>query len=165
MKTSYLFGIGAAFLLLASPATAREQAPEVKTSAFKSEKPDVGAALTSWKTAIESGSLDAIMKLYDKNAIMISTFAQSPMTKREELTGYFKKVIVNPDIKVEIEDSHPRVFGNVAVNSGRYTLSYSQEGETITIPARFTFVYNLQGGKWLIVEQHSSRVPLPEEAN
>ena len=103
------------------------------------------------------------MKLYDKNAIMISTFAQEPLTKHEQIIGYFKKVIVNPDIKVDIEDSHPRIFGNVAVNSGRYTLSYTQEGETVSIPARYSFVYVLQGGKWLIVDQHSSRVPLPDK--
>jgi len=131
--------------------------------ALADKTPDVGAALTQWKEAVESAKVDDIMKLYDKHAIMISTFAQNPMTDRKEIMGYYKKVVVNPDIKVEIEDSHPRVFGTIAINTGRYTLSYSQEGEPISIPARFSFVYQLQGGKWIIVDHHSSRVPLPEE--
>ena len=157
------YSLFAAVLIVSAPVYAREQAPEAKQSVSKSEKPDVQLALSEWKAAVESASLDDIMKLYDKNAIMISTFAQEPLTKHEQIIGYFKKVIVNPDIKVDIEDSHPRIFGNVAVNSGRYTLSYTQEGETVSIPARYSFVYVLQGGKWLIVDQHSSRVPLPDK--
>ena len=157
------YSLFAAVLIVSAPVYAREQAPEAKQSVSKSEKPDVQLALSEWKAAVESASLDDIMKLYDKNAIMISTFAQEPLTKHEQIIGYFKKVIVNPDIKVDIEDSHPRIFGNVAVNSGSYTLSYTQEGETVSIPARYSFVYVLQGGKWLIVDQHSSRVPLPDK--
>lgn len=135
----------------------------IAAPAFAAETPSVEAALNDWKMAVEGGNVDAIMKLYDKNAVMISTFAQEPMTKREQIKAYFKKVVPNPDIKVEIEDTHPRLYGNVAVISGRYTLSYTQEGEPVSIPARYTFVYALEGGKWLIVDQHSSRVPLPDD--
>lgn len=121
--------------------------------------------LEQWKAAVESASISNIMKLYDKNALMISTFAQDPLTTREQIADYYKKIVANPDIKVGIEDTHPRLFGDVAVNSGRYTISYTQEGESIVIPARFTFVYVMQDGQWKIVEQHSSRVPLPEKTN
>jgi len=164
MKLTSFYVLLAAALLVTTPVMAREQAPEIMQNIAKqSNKPDVQVALTDWKVAVESASLDDIMKLYDKHAVMISTFAQDPMTKREQIVAYFKKVVVNSDIKVEIEDSHPRVFGNVAVNSGRYILSYTEEGEPVSIPARFSFVYALEGGKWLIVDQHSSRVPLPTE--
>ena len=164
MKPSHFYSLLAFLLFSSQPAIAREQAPEVKQGVSRqSDKPDIQAALIDWKAAVESASFDDIMKLYDKHAIMISTFAQNPMTKREQIAGYFKKVIVNPDIKIDIEESHPRIFGNFAINSGRYTLSYTQEGEPISIPARFSFAYALEGGKWLIVDQHSSRVPLPED--
>jgi uncharacterized protein (TIGR02246 family) len=163
MKPLRFLSLVVVALVMASPVLAREQAPEDKHAVPKSDKQDVQLALTQWKNAVESGSVDGVMKLYDQNAIMISTFAQNPMTKREEIRGYFKKVIVNPDIKVEIEDSHPRVFGKMAVNSGRYTLSYTQDGEPVSIPARFSFVYVLENGNWLIVDQHSSRVPLPDK--
>jgi hypothetical protein len=156
---SLTLGLIAAALLVSSPVVAREAVNDVKTTS----KEGVDAALVQWKETVEAGKVDAIMKLYDKNAIMISTFAQDPLAKREQIEGYFKRVIVNPDIHVEIEDSHPRVFGNMASNSGRYTLSYTQEGEQIAIPARFTFLYVLKGDKWVIVDQHSSRVPLPDE--
>ena len=152
MKSTRFIAYVILLALCATPALAREKSS------------DVEAALGQWKAAVEAGKVDDIMKLYDRNAIMISTFAQEPMTKREQIAGYFKKVVTNPDIKVVVEDSHTRLIGNnVAVISGRYTLSYSQEGEPISIPARFSVVYQLEGGQWLIVNMHSSRVPLPDE--
>lgn len=132
-------------------------------SAQSAANPPVASALTEWKEAVEAGKLEPIMKLYAKDAIMISTFAQNPLVKRSHIEDFFKKIIVNPDIKVEILESHPREFDGMATNSGRYELSYTQEGENISIPARFTFVYQLKGGKWIIVEQHSSRMPEGKE--
>ena len=153
----------AAALLFAVPAFAREQAPVEESTTATSGKPSVEKALTDWKDAVEHGKVDEIMKMYDPKAIVISTFAQEPLTKREEIKGYFKKIAVNTDIQVNIQDSYSRVFESMAVINGRYTLSYVQEGETISIPARFSFVYVLKGGKWMIITQHSSRVPLPDK--
>src|SRR4051812_32740124 len=99
VRLAYGFAI---LLLLATPVQARDKAP------------DVAAALTEWKEAVESTNLDHIMGLYDRNAMMISSFAQNPLTKRSQIEGYFKKVLANPDIKVEIEDQHPRLFGDMA---------------------------------------------------
>ncbi len=130
-----------------------------KPSDAASNTPDVAAALTEWQQAVESGKLETIMKLYDKNAMMISTFGQAPFTKRKEIEDYFKLVLANEGVKVDILESHPRVFGNFAINDGRYELSYTQEGEQISVPARFTFVYELENGKWVIVDQHASRMP------
>jgi uncharacterized protein (TIGR02246 family) len=127
--------------------------------AYANGKPDVGAALTKWVATVESGNVDNVMKLYDDNAIMISTFVDAPMTSRADIVGYFKKALANPDIKVEVTESHPRVFGNMAVNTGLYTLSYTEDGEPVEIQSRFSFVYILRDGKWLIVDHHSSKVP------
>ncbi|MEZ5691798.1 MAG: DUF4440 domain-containing protein [Rickettsiales bacterium] len=126
------------------------------------EAPDISSALVDWKQAVEGKSVDKILSLYDKDAIMISTFVLQPMTKREELVGYYKKVIENPDVRVKIEDTHPRQFGDMAVNTGKYVLSYTQEGEEVVVPARFSFVYQLRDGKWIIVDHHSSAVPVAE---
>lgn len=156
-----------ATILMRLPACAAVALMLLTSSALADPKPTskegVDAALTQWKETVESGKVDDIMKLYDRKAVMISTFAQDPLTKRSQIEEYFKRVVVNPDIEVSIEDTHPRVFGNMAANSGRYTLSYTQEGEQISIPARFSFLYVLKGDKWLIIDQHSSRVPLPDE--
>lgn len=149
----------ALFAVLSFPAFAREAAPA--TAAASSSLPELDSVITDWKNAVEGGDAKAIMALYDKNAIMISTFVQNPLVGSEAILGYYKKVLANPDVRVVIEEEHPRKFGDVAVNTGRYTLSYTQEGEDIIVPARFSFTYQLQGKKWIIVDHHSSAVPTP----
>lgn len=160
-KISKLWLVVLALSLLAIPAMsfARESAPEV----VRGGVPEVASALDNWKDAVEGGDAEEIVALYDKKAIMISTFVQLPITTRAGLLGYYKKVVANPDVRVEIEETSPRKFGNMAVNTGRYTLSYTQEGEEVVVPARFSFTYQLQGKKWVIVDHHSSAIPVPVE--
>ena len=50
-------------------------------------------------------------------------------------------------------------YGDIAITDGRYALSYMQEGEEISIPARFTFVYKRVGSQWIIIDQHASQMP------
>lgn len=145
------------FMLFSSPAIARNPAPQ----SVPSDVPEVDSAIMEWKEAVEGSDAQAIVNLYDKKAIMISSFAQNPITSRNDLLGYYKKVIANPDVRIAIDEEHPRRFGNMAVNSGKYTLSYTQEGEEIVVPARFSFVYQLRDKKWMIIDHHSSAVPVP----
>ena len=154
-KFSKLWLVGIMIAAFSSTAIARESAPDV----VKAGVPEVGSALENWKEAVEGGDAEAIVRLYDKKAIMISTFVQNPITSNAALLGYYKKVVANPDVRVEIEEEHPRKFGNMAVNTGRYVLSYTQEGEEVIVPARFSFTYQLQGKKWVIVDHHSSAMP------
>jgi hypothetical protein len=72
--------------------------------------------------------------------------------------GAFK---VLPGHKVAFGDQLIRVYGDTAVNTGYYTFSYVKDGQAQTIPARYSFVYVKQGGKWLIVDHHSSAMPAP----
>ncbi len=156
-KISTLWLVGLVLCSFVFSASAREAAPErVKTG-----MPEVEDALMAWKEAVEGGDAEAIVRLYDKKAIMISTFVQKPITSREALLAYYKKVVANPDVRVEVDEEYPRRFGNMAINTGTYTLSYTQEGEEVVVPARYSFVYQLQGKKWVIVDHHSSAVPLP----
>jgi hypothetical protein len=131
--------------------------------AASTKTPDVSDALKQWEAAVESRNIDKVVSYYDKKAIMFPAFAIKPLTTRAQLTEYYRKVTSNPDVKVEITETHPRQFGNVALNSGLYTLSYTQEGESIVIPSRFSFTYILSGGKWVIVDHHSSKVPLEKQ--
>lgn len=124
-----------------------------------SAKPNPSVALSNWKDAVESRKLSAVMKLYDNDAVMIPTFAQSPLLKRSQIEEYFKVVLANDGVHVDILESHPRILGDIAIDDGRYELSYTQEGEQVSIPARFTFVYQLDGDKWMIIDHHASQMP------
>ncbi|MFO0389064.1 MAG: SgcJ/EcaC family oxidoreductase [Alphaproteobacteria bacterium] len=121
--------------------------------------PDVKAALNAWVEAIETGDVEKVVALYDKNSTMLSAFAIEPITSHKGLTEYYKKVVNEPEISIDVTTQDVRIFDNVAVNTGLYTFHWVQDGETMDVPSRFSFVYVLKDGKWAIISHHSSRVP------
>jgi hypothetical protein len=81
-------------------------------------------------------------------------------------TGAIKAYFVGafqalPKATVKFGDQLIRVYGNTAVNTGYYTFSYIKEGETKTIPARYSFTCLKDTDDWKIVDHHSSAVPTP----
>ena len=55
--------------------------------------------------------------------------------------------------------SNIRVYGDTAINTGYYTFSFLKDGESKSLPARYSFVYVKRNGDWKIVDHHSSKVP------
>ncbi|HEV8643554.1 MAG TPA: DUF4440 domain-containing protein [Methylomirabilota bacterium] len=88
------------------------------------------------------------------------TLRDTPATVRD----YFKILrTVPPSYKVALGEQRIRVYGDIAINTGTYTFSEIRDGKPITPPARFSFVYRNHGGRWLIVDHHSSAVPAPPQ--
>lgn len=77
---------------------------------------------------------------------------------REYFVTAFKAL---PGLKVSFGQQLIRVYGDTAVNTGYYTFSYVRDGETKTLPARYSFTFVKDGGRWMIVDHHSSAVPAP----
>ena len=46
-----------------------------------------------------------------------------------------------------------------AIDAGVYVFTLTQDGEQRQVEARYTFVYELRGNTWLIVNHHSSGMP------
>ena len=53
-----------------------------------------------------------------------------------------------------------RLYGDIAINDGYYTVSFdAPDGKKVT-KARYVFVYKKgAGGKWEIIDHHSSAMP------
>lgn len=66
---------------------------------------------------------------------------------------------VLPSLKVAFGDQVIRVYNDTAVNTGYYTFSFVKDGETKSLPARYSFTYVKRGDDWLIVDHHSSAMP------
>ena len=64
-----------------------------------------------------------------------------------------------PALKVTIGDQLIRVYGGTAVNTGYYKFSYVKDGETKSLPARYSVTFVKNGEQWLIVDHHSSAMP------
>jgi uncharacterized protein (TIGR02246 family) len=142
-------------------ATAAPAAPD--SAAQTADSSAVATTYYNWLATVAAahGDPTSVLKLYAPDAILVATY--SPVLLHNEngdLTGYFKKFTSLPSLSAKTDDLQTRVYGDWALNTGLYTFTFKDtEGDTVSVPARFTFVYHKVDGQWLIVDHHSSLVP------
>lgn len=127
--------------------------------ATASNEAAVETAYGDWRKAMSSGSAENVVMLYSPKAVLLATFEAEPLVGHDLLLPYFKKLTALPKLSVKPQKSLIRIFGDVAINSGTYEFSYEKDGKTVTVPARFSFTYKLDGDKWKIIDHHSSILP------
>ena len=125
-------------------------------------KTNVASTTKAWEAAANSCDASAITALYADGAVLWATTRTSMTTTHQGIYDYFASVCKTlPDIKVQFGEQAVRVYGDMAVNSGTYTFSFTRDGAPRTFPGRYSFTYIRQGSRWLIVDHHSSAVPAP----
>ena len=65
----------------------------------------------------------------------------------------------------KIDDVKVRLFGEVAVVTGRTTATGSYQGNTVSVTLRFTDVFVNRNGQWLAVASHATLIAPSEEAS
>tara|TARA_B100001123_G_C15136049_1_gene957442 strand:- start:35 stop:403 length:369 start_codon:yes stop_codon:yes gene_type:complete len=115
----------------------------------------ISALFEEWNTALQTGSPKNVVALYEPNAILLPTISNKVRHNHEEIENYFINFLPKGPRGV-INESNIRTFGNIAINSGVYTFSFNDGN---TVQARFTFVYQRNQERWLIIEHHSSAMP------
>jgi uncharacterized protein (TIGR02246 family) len=143
--------------------TNREKETEMSTrSAWAEANEEVAAAGGKWAAIFVNDNPDAILALYDDEAVLWGTLSPTLLVGKQALRGYFEMAFkALPGHKVAFGDQLIRVYGDIAINSGYYTFSYVKDGEAQSLPARSSFVYRKHGESWLIVDHHSSAMPAP----
>jgi uncharacterized protein (TIGR02246 family) len=119
----------------------------------------IAEAMRDWENAFCSETPESILALYADDACLWGTLSPVQRTDRESVRDYFDQAFIYQNRKVVFNDVYIRCYGDTAVSSGSYTFSFLKEGETLTIPSRFSFAYVRHDGRWLIVEHHSSLMP------
>ena len=115
----------------------------------------IAALFEEWNTALQTGEPKNVTALYESNAILLPTISNQVRHNHEEIEDYFIQFLAKGP-KGVINESNIRTFGNIAINSGIYTFTFSDGN---SVQARFTYVYRWNGQRWLIVEHHSSALP------
>ena len=115
----------------------------------------IAALFEEWNTALQTGEPENVTALYESNAILLPTISNQVRHNHEEIEDYFIHFLAKGP-KGVINESNIRTFGNIAINSGIYTFTFSDGN---SVQARFTYVYRWNGQRWLIVEHHSSALP------
>ena len=131
-------------------------------AAWAGPKEDVAAAASTWARALGEDDPEKVLPLYSNDAVLWGTLSPTVRADRAALREYFVTAFkVLPGLKVAFGDQLIRVYGDTAVNTGYYTFSYLRDGETRSLPARYSFTYVKSGENWLIVDHHSSAMPPP----
>ena len=120
---------------------------------------DVEATTQQWIAAFNRKSAADIVALYAKDAVFFGTTSPIIRDTPELVRDYFKNIGDTGNSTISMGEHRVQVFGDVAINTGFYTRTTVQDGKEVKNPARFTFVYQLRQGKWMIVEHHSSVLP------
>src|SRR6516225_6832396 len=105
-------------------------------------KDEVEAAAVAWGQALGEDDPDKVLPFYASDAVLWGTVSpklrSDPAALRDCFVGAFK---VLSGLKVAFGDHLIRVYGNTAVNTGYYTFSFVQNGESKTFAARYSFTY------------------------
>ena len=121
----------------------------------------VGAATQGWMSAFNARDLAKICACYHPDAMLWGTTAQSLITIPAGIRQYFEGHCASATpVSVTLTDQRVRVDGDLAANSGSYTLTVVSAEPPQVLPARFSPTYQQTGDGWLIVDHHSSWVPV-----
>src|SRR5262245_51194809 len=123
---------------------------------------DVAAATAKWGEVVAENNPDTITPLYAKDGVLWGTLSPTVRSDPAGIHAYFVGAYkALPNLTVKFGDQLIRVYGNTAINTGYYTLSYVKDGKTETLPARYSLTFVKDGDKWLIADHHSSAMPAP----
>lgn len=128
-------------------------------AAVADDRADVEAATGRWIDAFNRQSASDIVALYAADAVFFGTSSPVLRDSPELVRDYFKGLAALGDSVISMGEHRVQVFGRVAINTGFYTRTEMRDGRQVKSPARFSFVYEKRGGRWLIVNHHSSALP------
>jgi uncharacterized protein (TIGR02246 family) len=122
-------------------------------------KEDIAKQFSVWNTALAAGDPDKVADLYAPDAVLLPTVSNKVRTNRAEIVDYFVHFLQNkPSGKIEQEVINV-LDPDTAINTGVYRFTLTKDGQQQQVQARYTYVYEFRGGKWLIVNHHSSAMP------
>ena len=126
------------------------------------DEASVRATTEAWISAFNASDLPGMSALYDAQAHLWGTTSPVLISSPQGIAGYFSAVFaLQPAPGMALNDVRVRLYGDTAISTGGYTLALGAAAQRRAIPARFSFVYRRNAGRWLIVDHHSSATPAP----
>ena len=116
--------------------------------------------IQEWMDTVCSNDSNDIARLYKKDAVLLGTLDKSVRKGRglvKEYFDFFVKLKPCGIITELVEDDYEN--GRFCVVNGTYDFNLIENDEQVVAPARFTFVLERIGTKWMIQSHHSSKQP------
>jgi len=142
-----------------------------KSTLAQSEESELEVAETTdvWLDTVTSGDEEVVgetVALYAEDGILWGTVSEQVRDTPAEIQDYFEYFANLPDLSVSSYQGCVRTYDeNFAINSGYYNFTFSKDGETKEVPARYSFTYQKNDdNQWEIIEHHSSALPEAPDA-
>ncbi len=119
---------------------------------------DIELLFDKWNAALQTADPDKVVACYTQDAILLPTVSAEVRHNHAEIRDYFVHFCAKAP-EGRIDEANIRIFEDIAINSGCYTFEISDNGQRVSVAARFTFVYRKIESEWLIIEHHSSVMP------
>ncbi|MCD7443567.1 SgcJ/EcaC family oxidoreductase [Streptomyces lincolnensis] len=135
--------------------------PEHAPKGKKATQAQIASLFDTWNAALQTGDSDKVADLYAKNAVLLPTVSNQVRTDRAEIVDYFDHFLANKPVGTKVKTIVNVLDSNSAIDTGvyKFTLTDKKTGEKRDVEARYTYTYEKIGGKWLIVNHHSSAMP------
>lgn len=116
--------------------------------------------LKEWMQAVNNGDVEALIALYDADAVLIPTFSNRLLSKPESIRDYLKNFAA-AELSIALHEktliTH-FVSNTVHAMHGIYCWRFAIDGELLSFEARFSYVIDL-GRPRPILHHHSSQIP------
>ena len=116
--------------------------------------------IQEWMDTVCLNDSNGIASLYKEDAVLLGTLDKSVRKGRglvKEYFDFFVKLKPCGKITELVEEDYEN--GRFCVVNGTYDFNLIENGEQVVAPARFTFVLERIGTKWMIQSHHSSKQP------
>jgi uncharacterized protein (TIGR02246 family) len=124
---------------------------------------DAFAVIERWIAAFNAFDVERTVATYTPEALVLGTFSPGLASSPTELHSYFTAAVATRP-RAEMRDHAAIVASDSAVMfSGFYDFTQVRNGETVVVPARFSFLTVKRDGQWLIAHHHSSVRPKPPQ--
>lgn len=113
--------------------------------------------------ALLEGNVDAYTAAFADNAVFHSSFSSFRIEGKEAIRAYFTGLWrMYPKRHVALRQPVTRAYNDDLVVQDSYAVLnwYNEEGKVETYDTRGTTVWAKTGGRWQIVDQHISRLPI-----
>lgn len=124
-------------------------------------KKQIAGLFDKWNAALRTGDPEKVADLYAKDAVLLPTVSNRIRTDHAQVVDYFEHFLQNKPVGEKKRTIINVLDGNSAIDTGIYafTLTDPKTGAKRVVEARYTYEYEKRGGKWLIVNHHSSAMP------
>jgi uncharacterized protein (TIGR02246 family) len=136
--------------------TASAQVPSALACAQVTDQ-QIAALFDRWNASLRTGDPDKVTANYATDGVLLPTVSNDPRTSPAAIRDYFVKFLKSKP-QGTVDQRIIKIGCNVAQDVGTYTFKFA-DGKKVH--ARYTYVYELLDGKWLIAHHHSSAMPEP----